>query len=210
MKIDKLQIFKAGTTLLLTGTLMLNIVGCAKQSQRAEVTASNITTEQIKSANTTESENSTPPGQEIITDNLENADSAVEAAIGIMLETADQLADSTEKAKQTEAYQKAKEETKKNFDDLFRFLLGEKEIDGYTIDDVKTSTKETVVKALYTLDNYIEEYIPDYKEKAKDKLNQLKEWLTSDETIDKIAEYYNKIRDYKDRIVDTADKKRQK
>ena len=63
---------------------------------------------------------------------------------------------------------------------------------------------------MFKLDNYIEEYIPDYKNKAKEKLNDIKEWLTSDETVDKIADYYNKFRDYKDRIIEEADKKRQK
>ena len=59
-----------------------------------------------------------------------------------MLESAEQLSESSEKAKQTEAYQNAKEKTKENFDDLFRFLLGEKEIAGYTINDVKTRAHE--------------------------------------------------------------------
>lgn len=220
MKIEKMQVFKAGTTLLLTGTLVLSMAGCAKQSQSAEVSSSSITTEQIKDAYTEKgssssaaelsSASSTSPGIEVINNNLENADSAVEAAIGIMLESAEQLSLASDQAKETEAYQKAKEETKQNFDDLFRFLLGEKEIAGYTIDDVKDSTKETVLNALFTLDNYIEEYIPDYKNKAKEKLNSIKEWLTSDETVEKIAEYYNKFRDYKDRIIDTADKQRQR
>ncbi len=208
MKIDQLQIFKSGAALLLTGALALSISGCAKENQSAQIESNSYTSSQSVSESSEAA--STSPGKEIINNNIENADSAVEAAIGIMLESAEQLSESSEKAKQTEAYQNAKEKTKENFDDLFRFLLGEKEIAGYTINDVKTTTKEKAIDALFKLDNYIEEYIPDYKNKAKEKLNDIKEWLTSDETVDKIADYYNKFRDYKDRIIEEADKKRQK
>ena len=204
-----IKLFKSGAALLLTGALVLSASGCAKEKQSAEITSSSSVSEQVVSSNSEEI-SSISPGREIITDNLENADSAVEAAIGIMIESAEQLSEASEEAKQTEAYQKVKEETKQNFDDLFRFLLGEKEIAGYTIYDVKDSTVETATESLMTLDNYIEEYIPDYKEKAKTKLNKIKEWLTSDETVEKIAEYYNKFRDYKDRIVEEADKQRQR
>lgn len=107
----------------------------------------------------------------------EEASSAVESAVTIMIDTAETLAESSEEAKQTESYQAAKETTKQNFDDLFGFMFQGEEIAGYTISDVGHNTVSFCGDSLMMLDTYIESYIPEYKDKAKEKLKSAVVWL---------------------------------
>lgn len=47
------------------------------------------------------------------------------------------------------------------------FVFNGKELGGYTFDDLTDIGKKNVVSSLYSLDDVIEEYIPDYKERLK-------------------------------------------
>lgn len=182
-KIKNLKIFKKGASFLLAGALAFTLTGCSNQAQTAEVTSSTIAMEEVQD------------NDNLIERNIEDADSAVEAAIGIMVEGADELAQASDEAKQTEAYQNEKEEAIENFKDLYGFLFEGEEIAGYTVDDVKEGTKERAENALTSIDEDLEEIAPNYKEKIKDKYNDFKEYLNSDEFKDDLADKYNKIKD---------------
>ncbi|MBQ9011044.1 MAG: hypothetical protein IJ093_00130 [Bacilli bacterium] len=161
---NKFKYTKTAMSILLAGTLALPIVGCSSKKQEENYQQPSM--EQIQ-------ETQKQP-EEIQT---EDPSTAVESAITIMIDGAERLSEASEEAKQTESYQNEKEEVLRNFDVLFGFLFNHKEIDGYTIDDVSESTKERAKEALFELDKYIEVYIPDYKEKAKEKLQDAKEFL---------------------------------
>ena len=178
--IKDLKLFSA--SLLLSGALALTLTACSNNTQTAEITSDTTAIEQLAE-------------EDSITSNIEDADSAVETAIGIMVESADQLAQSSDEAKETEAYQEAKEEAIDNFATLYGFLFEGEEVAGHTIDEVKDSTRERAANALQDIDEDLNEIAPNYKEKIKEKYNDFKDYLNSDEFKDKLAEDYNKIQD---------------
>lgn len=181
--IDNLQFSKKLLSLILAGSLSMTLVGCASNEASSNESKEN-TMEQPEE----EIENTSVRGAldnigekagNAINDEYEKVkgDNAVEAAITIMIDGAEKVANATDEFKQTKEYEEAKESVKENFDTLLQFCAGEKEIDGYTIDEVSDKTKEKAKDALHTLDAYIESNIPDYKEKAKEKLEAAGEWL---------------------------------
>ena len=188
LKINKNQII----TLLLSGTLSLTLVGCTTPSKQSTSSSS-------IEASAKQEEPS------IISENIENADNAVEAAIEIMIESADRLAESSEKAKQTESYQEAKEEAIQNFITLSEFLRGETEIAGYSIDEVKDSTKEYAINAINDLDNDLEKIYPNYKEVLKTKGIELLDWLEEKGT-DIAATAYDKSQELKQKPLEKTHK----
>lgn len=147
-------------------------MGCSVSETKTEET----TTTPIEEQQNTEDVVDTSSGQETVTTE-EEASNAVEESITLMTDGVEYLATASDEAKQTEAYQEAKEQAMDNFDTLFTFLFQDGEINGYTIHDVSDSTIQMAKDALYSLDNYIEQYIPEYKEKAKEKLESAKDWL---------------------------------
>lgn len=175
MKKNKRKIWIAKNrvmAMILAGTLSFSLMGCSVSETKSEESSQT----PIEEPQNTEDVAVTDAGQEAVT-NEEEASNAVEAAITLMLDEAEFLASASEEAKQTEAYQQAKEQTMDNFDTLFTFLFQGGEINGYTIHDVSDSTIQMAKDALYSLDNYIEQYIPEYKEKAKAKLQSARAWL---------------------------------
>ncbi|MCI9084773.1 MAG: hypothetical protein HFH46_04085 [Bacilli bacterium] len=168
-----LNLSKKMVMMLLAGGLSFTLVGCGVNETKNN-DKENITNEQNVDdvAVTTEEKNFIEEEY----DKVEGSN-AVEAAITIMTDSASELANATDEVKQTESYQKTKEEAMDNFDTIFNFLFNGEEINGYTVNDVSDSTVEMAKKSLGTLDSYIESYIPEYKEKAKEKLSDAGEWL---------------------------------
>lgn len=168
-----LNLSKKMVMMLLAGGLSFTLVGCGVNETKNN-DKENITNEQSVDdvAVTTEEKNFIEEEY----DKVEGSN-AVEAAITIMTDSASELANATDEVKQTESYQKTKEEAMDNFDTIFNFLFNGEEINGYTVNDVSDSTVEMAKKSLGTLDSYIESYIPEYKEKAKEKLSDAGEWL---------------------------------
>lgn len=143
------------------------LTGCGNSSK-----SSNENAEQTE---TTLSTPAASPLEESISKALE-ADTAVEGALSFMLSTAENLGSASASATQTESFKKNKETVRANFDALISFLKGETEIEGYTINDISDTTKEKVIQAVLSLDTSIETYISEYKDKAKEKLQQLGSW----------------------------------
>lgn len=159
--------------MLLAGGLSFTLVGCGVNETKNS-NEENITNEQSVDDVAVSTEEKNFVEKEY--DKVEGSN-AVEAAITIMTDSASELANATEEVKQTESYQKTKEQAMDNFDTIFNFLFNGEEINGYTINDVSDSTVEMAKNSLGTLDSYIESYIPEYKEKAKEKLSDAGEWL---------------------------------
>lgn len=178
------------TSMLLTGTLAFTLIGCTNTQTKEE-----------------------PTSQPAIEKTEENKDwlfekhdeSAVETAIDLMITEAENLSEASEEAKQTESYQKAKEESLKNFDDLFNFIFNDKEIAGYTIDEVSDNIVNKAKETLSQLDQYIETYIPDYKYKIKEKLNTAKEFL-EDKGTDVLSWAADKYDDIKQKVKEKRNK----
>ena len=174
-KINNLKFSKKLFSLVLAGTLSMTLVGCgANEVNNTENT--NTTNEQPNE----EATNNVVDGvKKTVTDEYDKiqGDNAVEAAITVMIDGAEKVGNAAEEFKQTEEYQDAKEQLVSNFDTLLGFCFNDQEIDGYTIHDVSDNVKEKAKSALTTLDGYIEKNIPDYKEKAKEKLEKAGAWL---------------------------------
>lgn len=148
--------------------LVTTLSGCGKSTDDSEIDLQSSSAEVAESLDNNEA---------LTEERQEEASSAVESAVTIMIDGAEDLAKASDEAKQTESYQEAKEMTKQNFDDLFGFLFQDEEIDGYTISDISDETVTFCYDGLMTLDDYIESYIPEYKDKAKDKLKSAGLWL---------------------------------
>lgn len=186
------KIITAGVTFALAGT----IVGCASQSKAKE---EQVSTSAIEQTYSNKSE------QNPITEYLEQEDpsSAVEEAITLMVEGAENVSEASEKTKESEAYQEAKEETLENFITLSEFLQGDAEIAGYTIDEVKESTVEFAEDSWQELDSDLEKIYPDYKQKLKEKGVKFLDWL-EDKSTDVFAWGYNKYQDIKEKTLEKA------
>ncbi|MCI9585179.1 MAG: hypothetical protein HFH45_00915 [Bacilli bacterium] len=168
-----LNLSKKMVMMLLAGGLSFTLVGCGVNETKNS-NEENITNEQSVDDVAVSTEEKNFVEKEY--DKVEGSN-AVEAAITIMTDSASELANATDEVKQTESYQKTKEQAMDNFDTIFNFLFNGEEINGYTINDVSDSTVEMAKNSLGTLDSYIESYIPEYKEKAKEKLSDAGEWL---------------------------------
>lgn len=194
----KVWIAKNGVmAMILAGTLSFSLMGCSVSETKSEQPSQT----PIEEPQNTEDVAGTDAGQEAVTSE-EEASNAVETAITLMTDGAESLATASEEAKQTEAYQNAKEQAMDNFDTLFTFLFQGGEINGYTIHDVSDSTIQMAKDALYSLDNYIEQYIPEYKEKAKEKLKSAGAWL-----YDKSTELGAAITDFGSQWMDDVKEK---
>lgn len=168
-----LNLSKKMVMMLFAGGLSFTLVGCGINETKTNDEA-DITNEQTVDEVAVNTEEKNFIEKEY--DKVEGSN-AVEAAITIMTDSASELANATEEVKQTESYQKTKEQALDNFDTIFNFLFNGEEINGYTANDVSDSTVEMAKNALGTLDDYIESYIPEYKDKAKEKLSDAGEWL---------------------------------
>ena len=184
------------TALVLSGTL----IGCTSKNHEETPVVSSSDIAMIETSSNVVSD------KNFIEKNIEDSDSAVEAALGIMIEGTETLAQQSEEAKNTEAYQEAKREALENFDDLYGFLFAEKEIAGYTREEVQESTIEYAEETLYDLDNYIEGYFPEYKDKLKEKMKKAGEWLEEKGT-DLAASGYNKVQELKEKTLEKAKNK---
>lgn len=182
------------TSLLLAGTLAFTLVGCSNSNTEKKEDIKPEKIEQVESS------------ASIIEKNLEDADSAVEAAIGIMLEGGEKLAEDSKEATETESYIEAKEETLENFITLSEFLRGEKEIAGYSIDEVKEGTIEYAEQSWETLDEDLERIYPDYKEKLNEKGGELLDWA-EEKVTDVAAKGYDKYQELKEKTLEKTKKK---
>ncbi len=177
--ISKIEISKKMATLALTGAITFSLVGCGineTKSPQAEETefTTEVTDTQIADNTLNQDENKSAIDKEF--EKIDGSN-AVEAAITIMTDTASSMVESTKEYKETDEYKAMKEQVKDNFNSLFNFVIGKGEINGYTIKDVSDKTVTMAKDALHFLDEYIESYIPEWKDKAKEKLETAGSWI---------------------------------
>lgn len=67
-----------------------------------------------------------------------------------------------------------REKAKETFVTIVDFIFYDKEIKGYTFDELTTSAKLKIIEIALSIDNKIDEYFPDYKETIKDKYTSIK------------------------------------
>ncbi len=193
MTIKNLSFKSKAGAVVTSFALVTTLAGCSNESSSSEEITVDTTMEEIVEEPQIESD-VTSSGEQ------EKASSAVETAVTVMIEGAETLAEASEEAKQTESYQAAKETTKQNFDDLFGFLFQNEEIAGYTISEVGDKTVIVCKDALYTLDEYIEYYIPEYKENAKEMLKNAGAFI-EDKATDVGAWGLNKAQELKEKTL---------
>ena len=155
-------------SVLLSATLVLS--GCA--TNEVEVTDTN-NEQSIEETVTNEESNNVAGAITNITDKASEADTVVEGAISGTIELAKSVAGATDEYRQTEEYQQDVEQLKAEFDALVNFILGRAEYNGYKISDVGSDVVDYAKEAVSYIDGVIESYIPDYKDKAKEKLSEL-------------------------------------
>lgn len=187
------------TAALMAGVLAFTLVGCANTNTKEK---EDIKTEKIENIASSESAES----DALVEKNIENADNAVEAAIGIMVEGGEKLAEDSKEATETESYKKEKEKALDNFITLSEFLRGETEIAGYSVDEVKDETIEYAEESLNTLDEDLERIYPGYKEKLKEKGEKFLEWAEEKGT-DLAAKGYDKYQELKEKTLEKSQKK---
>ena len=134
-----------------------------------------------------------------INEKIADADTVVEKSITGTIELAKTVAEATDEFKQTEEYQQTKEQLINEFDTLVNWLLGNTEIDGYTINDIGSDTVDLAKDAVSYIDDVIESYIPEYKDKAKEKLSALGEFIW-DKSTDVGAWLLNKGEEFADDV----------
>lgn len=122
-------------------------------------------------------------------------DTEAEAAISIMLDGAEKLKDSASDAANSEEVKQQLSHAMDNFKVLSDFIFNGGEIDGVTFSELSDEGKENAKNALNSLDNTLNELIPNYKERFK-------EWFTDnaakgldalDSLKDKGSELWNEI-----------------
>ena len=175
-KLSNLKLGKKAPTLALIAVLATpGLMGCS--SNDVEEVNNNPVSEVINDKEVITEEGQEQSALEESIDKALNADTEVEAAIGLMIDAAKGLAEASEEAKQSEGYQASKEQTKKNFHLIADFLFNGGEIEGYKASEVSESTKLKAISALTSLDGTIEEYIPEYKDRAKETMKKFGGWL---------------------------------
>ena len=67
-----------------------------------------------------------------------------------------------------------REKAKETFVTIVDFIFYDKEVKGYTFDELTTSAKLKIIKIALSIDSKIDEYFPDYKTTIKDKYTSIK------------------------------------
>ncbi len=124
--------------------------------------------ESIESVETQNNEQTNTENIDTTLETQEEKDSAVETAIGIMLDGANQLNESASNAANSEEVQRHLETSMQNLKDLTDFIFNGSEINGVTFSELSDEGKQKAIDALNTLDETINYLIPNYRERFRD------------------------------------------
>ena len=124
--------------------------------------------ESIESVETQNNEQTNTENIDTTLETQEEKDSAVETAIGIMLDEADQLSESASNAANSEEVQGHLATSMQNLKDLTDFIFNGSEINGVTFSELSDEGKQKAIDALNTLDETINYLIPNYRERFRD------------------------------------------
>ena len=168
------------------------LIGCQTTNTQNQTTDTQ-TTETSQDAQTNNDSNYNDVKDYLQTQ--QEKDTEAEAAISIMLDGAEKLKDSASDAANSEEVKQQLSHAMDNFKVLSDFIFNGGEIDGVTFSELSDEGKENAKNALNSLDNTLNELIPNYKERFK-------EWFTDnaakgldalDSLKDKGSELWNEI-----------------
>ncbi len=150
-----------GLTAVFSMAVASTLIGCQQANPQNQNT-NNQNTETTQEENYSEMKDYLQTQQE--------KDTKAEAAISMMLDGVEVLKNKAEESANSEEVQYQLSEAMKNFQVLTDFIFNGGEIDGVTFSELSEDGKESVKNALSTLDNTLNELIPNYKERLKETL----------------------------------------
>ncbi len=150
-----------GLTAVFSMAVASTLIGCQQANPQNQNT-NNQNTETTQEENYSEMKDYLQTQQE--------KDTKAEAAISMMLDGVEVLKNKAEESANSEEVQYQLSEAMKNFQVLTDFIFNGGEIDGVTFSELSEEGKENVKNALSTLDNTLNELIPNYKERLKETL----------------------------------------
>lgn len=183
------------------------LVGCSKENENLSVSSSS----QINSTSTISSTPSSTAPSNLEQENQEETLDTEE------FDYFDQAKKEIKELIESEQVEQAKEKGKEYFITGVDFIFYDKEINGVTFDDLTEEGKKVTLENLETIDGWIMEIAPDYKDKISEKYQVVKDFVSTtyydvlesikeslgEENYSAIQEKKNEI---KDSITSTKDK----
>ena len=183
------------------------LVGCSKENENLSVSSSS----QINSTSTISSTPSSTASSNLEQENQEETLDTEE------FDYFDQAKKEIKELIESEQVEQAKEKGKEYFITGIDFIFYDKEMNGVTFDDLTEEGKKVTLENLETIDGWIMEIAPDYKDKISEKYQVVKDFVSTtyydvlesikeslgEENYSAIQEKKNEI---KDSITSTKDK----
>lgn len=183
------------------------LVGCSKENENLSVSSSS----QINSTSTISLTPSSTASSNLEQENQEETLDTEE------FDYFDQAKKEIKELIESEQVEQAKEKGKEYFITGVDFIFYDKEINGVTFDDLTEEGKKVTLENLETIDGWIMEIAPDYKDKISEKYQVVKDFVSTtyydalesikeslgEENYSAIQEKKNEI---KDSITSTKDK----
>ncbi len=183
------------------------LVGCSKENENLSVSSSS----QINSTSTISSTPSSTASSNLEQENQEETLDTEE------FDYFNQAKKEIKELIESEQVEQAKEKGKEYFITGVDFIFYDKEINGVTFDDLTEEGKKVTLENLETIDGWIMEIAPDYKDKISEKYQVVKDFVSTtyydvlesikeslgEENYSAIQEKKNEI---KDSITSTKDK----
>lgn len=173
------------------------LVGCSKENENLSVSSSS----QINSTSTISSTPSSTAPSNLEPENQEETLDTEE------FDYFDQAKKEIKELIESEQVEQAKEKGKEYFITGVDFIFYDKEINGVTFDDLTEEGKKVTLENLETIDGWIMEIAPDYKDKISEKYQVVKDFVSTTyyDVLESIKESlgeenYSAIREKKNEI----------
>lgn len=173
------------------------LVGCSKENENLSVSSSS----QINSTSTISSTPSSTASSNLEQENQEETLDTEE------FDYFDQAKKEIKELIESEQVEQAKEKGKEYFITGVDFIFYDKEINGVTFDDLTEEGKKVTLENLETIDGWIMEIAPDYKDKISEKYQAVKDFVSTTyyDVLESIKESlgeenYSAIREKKNEI----------
>lgn len=176
------------------------LVGCSKENENLSVSSSS----QINSTSTISSTPSSTAPSNLEQENQEETLDTEE------FDYFDQAKKEIKELIESEQVEQAKEKGKEYFITGVDFIFYDKEINGVTFDDLTEEGKKVTLENLETIDGWIMEIAPDYKDKIGEKYQVVKDFVSTTyyDALESIKESlgeenYSAVQEKKDEIKDS-------
>ena len=173
------------------------LVGCSKENENLSVSSSS----QINSTSTISSTPSSTAPSNLEQENQEETLDTEE------FDYFDQAKKEIKELIESEQVEQAKEKGKEYFITGIDFIFYDKEMNGVTFDDLTEEGKKVTLENLETIDGWIMEIAPDYKDKISEKYQVVKDFVSTTyyDVLESIKESlgeenYSAIREKKNEI----------